>query len=461
MVAAWAVSRRESAASSAPSAAPVAAPVSLPTEPAGAWRDLPSLQRTLAEPLRPVAVGDDFRQSLASFTDPSFVAPLSHHVDPSTGGLVDGLAAPGRPHAHPSVSELPVPARPAAPSAPRVQRSVAWSGSTDLPTVGWELPGLPADEPVEPSPESPPVTSSQVEPSAPVPASAPLRLLRLPPLAGCLLLRRRPRCRCSVRWRRCRRARRRKASYRRSRSANFRSWSPGRRRTDRRTEMSAPEVQPATPDLPATPPGPAAEQAPLSGFAEAITSLGGSDEGPAEPPVGPAGEDRPVAGPSIQRLTADVEAPVGRRASPIAVEVTPGVAPPSPGSPTVAALPVVSRLASRLARGIQSPSTSAGMPWPTSSDPARRADDAPTLGTGLAQKPLAVQRAPLTGRTATPGGTSGAAGGVPGPADRDRCRPVDDPDAGRSPRRLGVSRRAWDGSGRREGHRRRLSPRPA
>jgi hypothetical protein len=50
--------------------------MSLAAEPEGAWRDLPSLQRTLAEPLQPVAVGDEFRQSLASFQDPSFVAPL-------------------------------------------------------------------------------------------------------------------------------------------------------------------------------------------------------------------------------------------------------------------------------------------------------------------------------------------------------------------------------------------------
>ena len=221
--------RREPPAGVASTAASTAAPVSLPTEPAAAWQDLPSLQRTLAEPLRPVAVGDDFRQSLASFTDPSFMAPLSHHVDPSMGGLVDGLAAPGRPYAHPSGSDLPVPARPALRSAPRVQRSVAWSGSTDLPTVNWELPGLPTDEPVDPSTESPPVTSSQGEPSTPVPApdSAPS-----PPPPGAGPVTAAPlqaACRCSVRWRRCRRVRRRKAWSRRSRAANFRSWSPGRR----------------------------------------------------------------------------------------------------------------------------------------------------------------------------------------------------------------------------------------
>ncbi len=145
--------------------------MSLPVAPEGAWRDLPEVQRTLSEPLRPVAIGDDFRQSLASFNDPSFVAPLSHQVDPSTGGLVDGLASPGRPYAHPGVADLPVPARPAAPAAPRVQRSVAWSGSADLPTVSWELPGAAADEAEPPAPESPPLTSDQVDPA--VAASAP------------------------------------------------------------------------------------------------------------------------------------------------------------------------------------------------------------------------------------------------------------------------------------------------
>ena len=169
------------------------------------------MQRTLAEPLRPVAIGDDFRQSLASFHDPSFVAPLSHHVDPSTGGLVDGLAAPGRPYAHPSVADLPVPARPAAPAAPRVQRSVAWSGSADLPTVSWELPGLPADEPVQPSPR---ITAADQQPGRTVGCGVPSGDRSVPRRSGRSLPQ--PRCRCSVRWRRCRRARHRGASCRRS-----------------------------------------------------------------------------------------------------------------------------------------------------------------------------------------------------------------------------------------------------
>ena len=170
------------AGSTAASAAPIEAPhVSLAAEPDGAWRDLPSLQRTLAEPLRPVAIGDDFPQSLASFSNPSFVAPLSHQVDPSTGGLVDGLASPGQPYAHPNGPDLPVPARPAASTARGY--SAAWRGAApqicrrwagncqDRPTKGrWSQPRVAS------------VTSGGVEPTAPglsvvapVPAPASIR----------------------------------------------------------------------------------------------------------------------------------------------------------------------------------------------------------------------------------------------------------------------------------------------
>src|SRR6188508_147470 len=60
-------------------------PVIGSAEPDGAWQDLPALQRTLADSLSPVAINDDFRDSLSSYADPSFVAPLSHHVDPQAG----------------------------------------------------------------------------------------------------------------------------------------------------------------------------------------------------------------------------------------------------------------------------------------------------------------------------------------------------------------------------------------
>ena len=84
------------------------------------------------------------------------------------------------------------------------------------------------------------------------------------------------------------------------------------------------------------------------------------------------------------------------------VVAAPAGASSSPGLPSVSALPVVSRLAATAVRGDSSTSTHAGASEPTSSAPARRVDDAPTLGAGLAQNPLAVQRAPLTGRTALP-----------------------------------------------------------
>ena len=68
-----------------------------------------------------------------------------------------GVAWPGVPHAHPSGPDLPVPARPAAQSAPRVQRSVAWSGSVgSADGAAGNCQDWPTDEPVEPSPESPP-----------------------------------------------------------------------------------------------------------------------------------------------------------------------------------------------------------------------------------------------------------------------------------------------------------------
>jgi hypothetical protein len=400
---------------------PVAAPVSLPSEPRGAWQDLPNVQRTLAEPLRPVAIGDDFRQSLASFNDPSFVAPLSHHVDPSAGGLVDGLVAPGQPHARSTVSDLPVPARPAAQSAPQVQRSVAWSGSTDLPTVGWELPGLPPDQPVEPTPEPPPVTDSEVEPSAPISAADTMTAPTAPPAAAGPV------------------AAPAQAALPVQRSLASVPTTPERQGVvppialgelpvvvARSTpvvsarEMSTPEVQRATPGLP-TPPEPVAEQASLSGSVEAITRMGGS----AESPTGLAGVDRSGPGPSIQRLAGDVEAPVGLESvSDAGAEITASVASsslspgspspgsPSPGSPspatptaalpTTAALPVVSRLLDPRRTGDPGWAASVGEPLSKTGETARGVEDAPTLGTGLAQKPLAVQRAPLTGRTPPP-----------------------------------------------------------
>jgi hypothetical protein len=131
----------------------------------GAWRDLPALQCTLADSLRPVAINDSFRESLASYADPSFVAPLAHHVEPDAGGLVDGLVSPGMPYAHASGPKMAVPHRVDLPassrpgsstslrlvSAPPVQRSATSDSAADLPTVALQLPGMAAPD-LEPAP---------------------------------------------------------------------------------------------------------------------------------------------------------------------------------------------------------------------------------------------------------------------------------------------------------------------
>jgi hypothetical protein len=150
----WSLGRNRREPAAAPTSA--ASPIFRPAEHDGAWRDLPALQRTLADPLRPVAVGDDFRDSLSSYADPSFVAPLAHQIDPTTGGRVEGLASPGIPYARASGPELAVPPRPRpAPTKPAgfsttptpteaapVQRMAISSGPSDPTTVPLELPDM-------------------------------------------------------------------------------------------------------------------------------------------------------------------------------------------------------------------------------------------------------------------------------------------------------------------------------
>ncbi len=404
--------------------------------PQGAWRDLPSLQRTLAEPLRPVAVGDDFRQSLASFNDPSFVAPLSHQVDPSTGGLVDGLAAPGQPYAHPNGSDLPVPARPAAPAAPRVQRSVAWSGSTDLPTVGWELPGLPADEPVRAesriaardeqsgrtagagswngsasrSPAPDPVRSPADPSQAPLPVQRSLAAVPTTPGAD-------------------------EASYRRSRSAKL-PVVVARSTPDVATaEMPAPEVRRRR----------CAGRAGSAGWSNPRPSRPRSADSPrrspvwvvrtrlpADPPAGSAGDDRPVDRDHDERR----RHPIGN------VPECPRSESPSAGSPSSGssrhpdrlhpdrrrrrrrrspALPVVSRLADPARPGDQGSAASVGDAAVESRRSRPPSRGCPDLGYGSGAETARRPACPADRPNRTPGGTSCAAGGVPGPAGRD-CR---------------------------------------
>lgn len=146
-----------------------------PTPVSAAWRDLPSLAPTNAIPLQRIAVRDDFASGLAAHADPRFLQPLGHLVDPSIGGLVDGLTVPGTPHDHEGGPELTVPQRasstPARP-APRVQRQLSWSGSDQLSTVLWELPGTVESPEPAPLEQAPPLGVTVPEPDSLVRASS-------------------------------------------------------------------------------------------------------------------------------------------------------------------------------------------------------------------------------------------------------------------------------------------------
>ena len=59
-----------------------------------AWASLPVLQR-IVEPIDPVAPREPFVASLSSHRNPSFLAPLSHVVDPNgPSGRIGGLVTP-------------------------------------------------------------------------------------------------------------------------------------------------------------------------------------------------------------------------------------------------------------------------------------------------------------------------------------------------------------------------------
>ncbi|MFZ1412297.1 MAG: hypothetical protein WAS07_12625, partial [Micropruina sp.] len=119
----------------APTTTPATAPLGTSDGPSRQeWRDVPRLQRTLVQPIMPIAINDVFRDSLATFANPSFLAPLSHQVDPSAGGLASGLVSPGRPQLHDG-PELPVRQRAERPPTAQVQRRTSWdAGSADLQT---------------------------------------------------------------------------------------------------------------------------------------------------------------------------------------------------------------------------------------------------------------------------------------------------------------------------------------
>jgi hypothetical protein len=438
--------RREPVAGAAASAPPLISSA----EPDGAWRDLPALQRTLDEPVRPVAISDDFRDSLASYADPSFMAPLAHQVDPNAGGWVEGLASPGVPYAYSGGSELAVPARPkpvvsrraglATSVEPAVQRSVITSSSadlpTDLPTVALELPDI----------GSP---TSDTEPDTP--SSRPTFSADAPLIAGA----------SATKWGVT------------GDSASGGGSDPAPRGSDpapaaptRELPVVARSVDHAAPELPlptrstttavpsapraapttssAGPPvvsrsaEPAVKSAPLSGFAEAIARLnepGETSTDAAENVISDdhvvAGDDHVVAGddhvpapvdqvdgpdghaaPSvaaaslpIQRVAAQRPLPVGREAE------MPVVVPAAPTS-TVrdSSLPVVSRHVDTASNsGMRPGPVSAMRPEPVEGRASTvqrhiaASSDAPTLGLPLTQVPLTVERAALmTERVPTP-----------------------------------------------------------
>jgi hypothetical protein len=346
--------RREPAADAAPNTPPMIRSAQVDD----AWRDLPVLQRTLADSLHPVAITDEFRDSLASYADPSFVAPLAHQVDPEAGGLVEGLVSPGLPYSHPSGPELAVPssAKPAAsrkavPSTdtasrdtPSVQRRAISSSSANLPTVAMELPGIES-----PAPESEPRSSGPeiTEPSEVVITSGAAPLTE---------------------------------------EASATEWAV--------TEASAVDhgskvAAPATParELPVVArlvDKPAETRLPLTRGSTAAPQTSESSPAPTsrDLPIvgrheGPTTQSGPVGG-FVEAIAAQQPVPAEMRPEPVNPSAEPVDISTEPVD--LSAEPVEARNAR--------PSTSSG----------RMEESAPTLGVQLTRSPLTVQRAPLTER---------------------------------------------------------------
>ena len=414
--------RREPAAGAAP-ATPAVPPMIDSAKSDGAWRDLPAVQRTLADPLQPVAINDDFHDSLASYTNPSFAAPLTHQVDPQAGGLVEGLVSPGVPHTHSSGPELIVPSQPQQPVVRRgpstdsgridaapVQRNVISSGTTDVPTVPLELPetgySAPEFQLPAPSEDSAPVAeaglSSETSTPAGIPDSRPTFAADAPPIEA-----------ASSRTWGVKDASMGEPAATPMTSARelpvvARSVDPSlgaeASRAPRSTEsvvQPVGEAEPATasPELPVVSRSaePAEESAPLSGFAEAITKLTAAEEGPREPDEAATrdhhatSDDDHSAQPAlphavpVQRLSTE-ERPSSQE---------PGLPVVAPSASSVApsgSLPVVSRLAdagSTATEGVKNPKI-------------ETQSDTPTLGVRLTQAPLTLQRTPITERVSAP-----------------------------------------------------------
>ena len=325
----------------------------------GAWGDLPTVQRTLRDPLRAVAITNDFRDSLASHADPRFLAPLAHRVDLEVSGLAEGLVVPGAPHPHPAEPDLTVPQRtrravtrkapstgsgniwtgaesmssgPTSADRPQVQRRTMSESPADLATVPLELPMADLETPdAEPSPDS----------EMAVLASRTTSFTDAPPIEG----------------------------------ASATSWGvsdavavdqgPGTVSPEKPSRQlaavpqSSPQPHSTRADLPvvARSADPAADSAPLSGFAEAISTLTGPDD-----------------------VSTDSEAP----ASPTPVQrqaTEPHVPAQEPELPVV-----VSAIAEHSRQHKIQP----------------RPPETPTLGVRLAQAPLIMQRAPMTDRVSVP-----------------------------------------------------------
>ena len=422
--------RREPAAGAAP-AAPAVPPMIDSAESDGAWRDLPAVQRTLADPLHPVAINHDFRDSLASYANPSFAAPLTHQVDPQAGGLVEGLVSPGVPYPYTSGPELIVPSQPQqsvvrrGPStgpglvdAAPVQRSVISSGTADVPTVRLELPetGYSAPEFQLPaaSEDSAPAAGaglpSEPSPPADIPTSRPTFTTDAPPIEGASP------SRWGVKDASMGEPAATPMSSARELPVVARSVDPSlgaeASRPPRSTEsvvQPVRESEPATasPELPVVSRSaePVEESAPLSGFAEAITKLTAAEEVPREPGEAATHDHhaathdhharrdddhsphaaQPARVVPVQRHATEDRTPSTEPDLPVAA---PAASPPAPSG----SLPVALRIAdagNTATEEIKHPEI-------------ETQTETPTLGVRLTQAPLILQRTPVTERVSAP-----------------------------------------------------------
>ena len=368
-------------------------------EPVGAWRDLPALQRTLADSLPPVAIANDFRDSLASYADPSLLAPLAHQVDPEAGGLVEGLVSPGVPYAHPGGPQLTVPPRPktvvprraatSIGSGPLLQRTVIAPGPADLPTVPLELPEIEL-----PTPESEPRSRKLVIAEPSEAARTPGLVTRKVAASQTSAVDHGTQVAAPAT------PARELPVVARSVDPSMAAEPPRLPRDSEHAVPSAPKLEPATSStaLPVVSPSvqPAAESAPLSGFAEVITRLTGAADVPVETSAADSSDDQiasagdhraapsePARSLPIQRLA--TEGSSAGNAEPLLVVQS------AEAVHRRSSLPVVTR------------QTDAGAPSEkaTQQGGTETRSDAPTLGVRLAQAPLTLQRA-LAERVSVP-----------------------------------------------------------